>query len=75
MTLTDEDRTLLKQLSKDINRTAYHGGLGRQRAGKYLGLLDRLIDEPSWDCNWPTEHESDCPIKLGGACRCPMGNL
>lgn len=51
--ISDEDRQLLKLLSKDINRTAYHGGIG-DRAGRYLGLLDRLIDEPGWDVNFPS---------------------
>lgn len=46
--LSDEERTLLKQLSKDINRTAYHCGIGG-RAGKCLGLLDKLINEPGWE--------------------------
>lgn len=42
MKLSDEDIILLRQLSKAINRTAYHGGLGLKESGKYLGLLDRI---------------------------------
>lgn len=41
--LSPADVDLLKQLSKAINRTAYHGGIGLEESGKYLGLLDRII--------------------------------
>ena len=33
----------LKDLSKVINRTAYHGGIGLEESGKYLALLDRIL--------------------------------
>lgn len=43
VTLPDEDLRLLAQLSKAINKSAYHGGLGMTESGKYIGLLDRII--------------------------------
>lgn len=54
--LTDDERELLKHLSKDINRTAYHGGIG-ERAPRYLGLLDKLIGEPGWELRFPSAAE------------------
>ena len=41
--LADADVDKLRALSKAINRTAYHGGLGLEESGKYLGLLDRIL--------------------------------
>lgn len=41
--LSAADIEKLKALSKAINRTAYHGGLGLEESGKYLGLLDRIL--------------------------------
>lgn len=41
--LPDADLAKLKDLSKAINRTAYHGGIGLEESGKYLGLLDRIL--------------------------------
>ena len=41
--LSAVDIDKLKALSKAINRTAYHGGLGLEESGKYLGLLDRIL--------------------------------
>ena len=41
--LSDADIEKLRALSKAINRTAYHGGLGLEESGKYLGLLDRIL--------------------------------
>jgi hypothetical protein len=43
MRLSDADIEKLKALSKAINHTAYHGGLGLEESGKYLGLLDRIL--------------------------------
>ena len=41
--LPDADIEKLKVLSKAINRTAYHGGIGLEESGKYLALLDRIV--------------------------------
>lgn len=54
--LSDEERELLKLLSKDINRTSYHGGIG-PRASRYLGLLDKMIGEPGWELRFPSAAE------------------
>ncbi len=45
--------------------------------GIWPGLLavDWIEYIPAADNNWPTAHESDCPIFTGDSCRCPMGNL
>jgi len=54
--LTADERELLKHLSKDINRTAYFGGIG-SRAPRYLNLLDKLIGEPGWELRFPSAAE------------------
>jgi hypothetical protein len=43
MKLSDSDLRLIAKLSKSINRTAYHDGLGLEESGKYLGVLDRIL--------------------------------
>jgi len=62
--LSDDERELLKHLSKDINRTAYHGGIG-ERAERYLGLLDKLIGEPGWELRFPSAGELGKSDSLG----------
>lgn len=41
----ENDVWLVKACIRDINRTAYHGGLGLHESGKYIGILDRIISE------------------------------
>jgi len=41
--LSLDDLQSLAELSKQINRTAYHGGLGHTESIRYIGVIDRIL--------------------------------